>query len=187
MPNFGASAVVVSDGQVLLIKRRDVEIWALPGGAIDSGESTAQAAIREVKEETGIDIDLVRLVGIYSSPNWRSGGDHAIVYAAIPKNDKPVPQANEVLDVGYFSPDQLPEPFTWWHRRRIDDALRGITGVSCVQDRVWTLDPNLSRREIYDILTHSGLSPSDFYEQYFTEIGQVGEKIEVDGVPVTRE
>ena len=83
MPNFGASAVVVSDGQVLLIKRRDVEVWALPGGAIDSGESTAQAAIREVKEETGIDIDLVRLVGIYSSPNWRSGGDHAIVYAAI--------------------------------------------------------------------------------------------------------
>ena len=69
------------------------------------------------------------------------------------------------------------------------DALRGIgiTGVSCVQDRVWTLNPNLSRREIYDLLTHSGLSPSDFYEQYFTEIGQPGEKIEVDGVPVTRE
>lgn len=64
------------------------------------------------------------------------------------------------------------------------DALRGITGVSCVQDRVWTLDPNLSRREIYDMLTRSGLSPSDFYEQYFTEIGQIGEKIEVDGVSI---
>ncbi len=107
MPNFGASAVIVSDGQILLIKRRDVEVWALPGGAIDSGESTAQAAIREVKEETGIDIDLVRMVGIYSSPNWRSGGDHAIVYAAIPKNDKPVAQAKEVLDVGYFSYNQV--------------------------------------------------------------------------------
>ena len=184
MPNFGSSAVVVSDGQVLLIKRRDVEVWALPGGAINSGESTAQAAIREVKEETGIDIDLIRLIGIYSSPNWHSGGDHAIVYAAIPKNGKPVPQVNEVLDVGYFSPDRLPEPFTWWHRRRIDDALRGVTGVSCVQDRVWTLDPNLSRREIYDMLTRSGLSPSDFYEQYFTEIGQINERIEVDGVSV---
>ena len=129
MPNFGASAVVVSDGQVLLIKRRDVEVWALPGGAIDSGESTAQAAVREVKKRRESTLTLLRLVGIYSSPNWRSGGDHAIVYAAIPKNDKPVAQANEVLDVGYFSPDQLPEPFTWWHRRRIDDALRGVTGV----------------------------------------------------------
>lgn len=64
MPNFEASAVVISDGQVLLIKRRDVEVWALPGGAIDSGESIAQAAVREVKEETGIDIHLVRLDGV---------------------------------------------------------------------------------------------------------------------------
>ena len=46
VPNFGASAVVVSDGQVLLIKRRDVEVWALPGGTIDSGESTGHWTLR---------------------------------------------------------------------------------------------------------------------------------------------
>ena len=70
MPSLGASAVIVEDGKVLLIKREDFEVWALPGGTVESGETTAQAAIREVKEETGLDVELSRLVGIYSSPRW---------------------------------------------------------------------------------------------------------------------
>jgi len=66
----GSSAVVSdSEGRILLQKRSDSGNWALPGGSMDIGETLAQSAIREVKEETGFDIRIDRIVGIYSDPN----------------------------------------------------------------------------------------------------------------------
>lgn len=58
-----------NSGAVLLVHRTDNDLWALPGGGIDIGESVADAAVRETKEETGIDVEVTGLVGIYSSPN----------------------------------------------------------------------------------------------------------------------
>lgn len=71
-----AVAVVVrdDDGNVLLISRTDNGLWALPGGAQDLGETTRQAAQREVEEETGLKVDITDLVGIYSDPK------HVIAY-----------------------------------------------------------------------------------------------------------
>ncbi|MGI5327507.1 NUDIX domain-containing protein [Actinomadura nitritigenes] len=57
-----------NNGEILMIRRTDNDNWALPGGAIDLGESVTQAAIRETKEETGIDVEITGLVGIYSDP-----------------------------------------------------------------------------------------------------------------------
>jgi ADP-ribose pyrophosphatase YjhB (NUDIX family) len=63
------NVVVTNDnGEILLIKRSDNDNWALPGGAIDIGESMTQAAVRETKEETGIDCEITGLVGIYTDP-----------------------------------------------------------------------------------------------------------------------
>jgi ADP-ribose pyrophosphatase YjhB (NUDIX family) len=71
------NVVVVNDsGQILLIKRSDNDNWALPGGAIDLGESMADAGVRETKEETGIDCEIVGLVGIYTDPK------HVILYTS---------------------------------------------------------------------------------------------------------
>jgi ADP-ribose pyrophosphatase YjhB (NUDIX family) len=65
----GSSAVVVDGGgRVLLQRRSDSGNWALPGGTMDIGETLAQSAIREVKEETGFDVQIERIVGIYSDP-----------------------------------------------------------------------------------------------------------------------
>ena len=65
----GSSAVVVNDeGRILLQRRSDSGNWALPGGAMDIGETFAQSAVREVKEETGFDVRIERIVGIYSDP-----------------------------------------------------------------------------------------------------------------------
>ncbi|MEO3771388.1 NUDIX domain-containing protein [Micromonospora sp. B9E7] len=55
-------------GHVLLIRRSDNSLWALPGGAQDVGESTAQAAVREVEEETGLRVEPSGISGIYSDP-----------------------------------------------------------------------------------------------------------------------
>ncbi len=64
-----ASAVVTdAEGRIVLQRRRDNEMWALPGGAMELGESLADCAIRETKEETGLDVEVVGIVGIYSDP-----------------------------------------------------------------------------------------------------------------------
>jgi len=64
-----ASAIVTdSEGRVLLHRRRDNDMWALPGGVMELGESLAGCAIREVREETGLEVEVVGIVGVYSDP-----------------------------------------------------------------------------------------------------------------------
>jgi len=66
-----AAAVAIFDDEnrLLLLKRKDNDKWTMPGGTMDFGESLADCAIREVKEETNLDIELVDIVGIYTDPN----------------------------------------------------------------------------------------------------------------------
>lgn len=56
-------------GEILLIRRTDNDLYAIPGGALEYGETLSQAVTREVKEETGIDVEVTTLVGAYSNPN----------------------------------------------------------------------------------------------------------------------
>lgn len=71
-----AVATIIRDetGKLLMIQRSDNDLWALPGGAQDIGETTRQAAIRETKEETGYDVEITGISGIYSDPR------HVIAY-----------------------------------------------------------------------------------------------------------
>ena len=71
------NVVVVNEaGDVLMIRRSDNDNWAVPGGAIDLGESMVQAAVRETREETGIECEITGLVGIYTDPK------HVILYTS---------------------------------------------------------------------------------------------------------
>ncbi|MFD7154833.1 NUDIX hydrolase [Kribbella sp. NPDC059898] len=71
-----ASAVITDDdGRILLIRRADSGNWALPGGALDLGESISDCAVREVREETGLDVEVTGMVGIYTDPR------HVIAYS----------------------------------------------------------------------------------------------------------
>ncbi|WBQ04343.1 NUDIX domain-containing protein [Kribbella sp. CA-293567] len=72
-----ANVVIENDtGEILMIRRSDNGNWAVPGGAIDLGESLSQAAIRETKEESGIDCEVIDVVGIYTDPK------HIIFYTS---------------------------------------------------------------------------------------------------------
>ena len=66
-----STTAIVSDdqGRIVLVKRKDNALWALPGGGMELGESIEQGAIREVKEETGLDVEVDGLVGVYTNPH----------------------------------------------------------------------------------------------------------------------
>ena len=63
------SVVIDDEGRIALVLRRDNGLWALPGGGMEPGESIEDAAVREVKEETGLDVEVTGLVGVYTNPN----------------------------------------------------------------------------------------------------------------------
>ena len=96
------NVVVVNDaGEILLIRRTDNGNWAVPGGAIDLGESVAQAAVRETLEESGIECALTGIVGIYSDPkhvilytsNGEARQEFSIVLTARPLAGQPTPSS----------------------------------------------------------------------------------------------
>ena len=107
--------VVVNDaGEILLIRRTDNGNWALPGGAIDLGESVAQAGIRETLEETGIQCVITGIVGIYSDPrhvilytsNGEARQEFSTVLTARPAGGQPTP-SSESSDVRWVPEAEL--------------------------------------------------------------------------------
>jgi len=99
-------AVTNEAGELLLIRRSDNSNWALPGGAVDAGESLTQAAVRETREESGIDCEVTGLTGIYTDPRhvllYTSNGEvrqeFSIVLTARAIGGQPAP-SSETSDV----------------------------------------------------------------------------------------
>ena len=96
------NVVVVNDaGEILMIRRSDNDNWAVPGGAIDLGESMVQAAIRETREETGIDCQITGIVGIYTDPkhvilytsNGEARQEFSILLTAVATGGQPTPSS----------------------------------------------------------------------------------------------
>jgi len=113
------TAVVTNDeGELLLQKRTDNELWSLPGGAMDIGESIREAVIREVKEETTLDVEPTGVVGIYSDPghviaypNGEVRQEFSICFSARIVGGQPTVGDRESTEVGFVKPsdiDQLP-------------------------------------------------------------------------------
>lgn len=128
-----ASAVVANDqGEILLQRRSDNDLWSIPGGAMEPGETIRQTAVREVREETGIEVEPTRLVGIYSDPNHvveYSDGEvrqqFSVCLACEPVGGE-LSTSDESLEVGYFASDAI-EAMNMHAsiRRRISDYLAG--------------------------------------------------------------
>lgn len=86
-PALTVDTIIVEDNRVVLIKRLNnpyKDYWAIPGGFVEYGEKIEHAAIREAKEETGLDITLTKLVGVYSDPN-RDPRGHTVTVAYLAK------------------------------------------------------------------------------------------------------
>lgn len=107
MPSLGTSVVVFDENRVLLTLRTDVPVWIVPGGGVEPRESVEQAAVRETHEETGLQVEVVRVVGVYSRPFWRSGGDHEVVVEACVVSGK-IATNYETSRIEFFPLDDLP-------------------------------------------------------------------------------
>ena len=111
----GSSAIVAeADGRILLQRRIDSANWALPGGAMDIGETLAESAIREVREETGFDVRIDRIVGIYSDPGHVFAYDDGeirqefSVCVACTITGGSLSISSESTDVRFFAPEDIP-------------------------------------------------------------------------------
>lgn len=127
------SAVVLREGRLLLQQRADSGQWGLPGGSVEIGETVTAAAAREVWEETGFDVAVGRLVGVYSDPRFqvvrypdgRVWHYVNLCFACDLVGGQARLAPGETLAVDWFPPDALPPDLVGLHRRRIDDALTG--------------------------------------------------------------
>ena len=126
--NRGVSvdAVIFRNNQVLLVKRGiepNMGSWATPGGYVEWDESTEEAIVREVKEETNLNVKTVKLVNIYSSPKRHPKHVINILYLVDVEEGSPS-AGDDAEDASWFALDSLPEQMALDHRQNIADAQK---------------------------------------------------------------
>lgn len=148
---MGACVAVLDDGKILLTKREDFEIWCMPGGHVEVGETLAQAAVRETFEETGVEVELTHLVGLYSRcHSWEGSSIHVACFAARPTGGAFNRQPEEVLELDYFASEDIPAALLSGHRQRIADAFAGTVGAVWQQEAPWPgEDQQITRAKLY--------------------------------------
>lgn len=158
MPKNGAFTIIVDDRDRVLVKLRDdMPLWDMIGGHVEDGETFEEAAIREAKEETGLDVEIVRRVGTYTK---QKNGIVVQCFMCKTVGGKLGIQDEGILQ-RYFAFDELPKNMSNNQKARIKDAfeyleepvskIEGI-GTSCME-----ILKNLKREEFVDL---------DFWESH---------------------
>ena len=170
MPIVGVEGAVFDEtGRVLLTQRRDLSFWCLPGGRVDPGETPMEAVVREVAEETGLCVEMERLVGVYCMPRWRGGGAVIFLFRCWRRGGA-LQTTRETIDVGYFLPDAPPGDLMFGHEQHITDAAADVETVFMRTSSIsWPqrIDehPVIARRLAQLNLPHEGLLTTALLQQ----------------------
>jgi ADP-ribose pyrophosphatase YjhB (NUDIX family) len=118
---IGVRVIVEREGRVLLIRHSYVPGWHLPGGGVDRGETLAEAARREVREEVGLTVEVdPQPFGVYGRFQY-GASDHVAVFVARRVEGEPLPDQGEIAEAGFFDPDALPGDTTPATRQRLSE------------------------------------------------------------------
>ncbi len=129
-----ATAIIIQNqNEILLIKRSTppfVGYWALPGGKSEPNETVEQTVIREAKEETGLDVSIIRKIGEYHEHGIQMGQEYDYYPACfLVKNDsgKLKKQESEIAEIQFFSLNELPKVLAFEHAQMVSDYLSQTT------------------------------------------------------------
>jgi ADP-ribose pyrophosphatase YjhB (NUDIX family) len=128
-PQVGVDAAVFRDGRLLLIKRYDIGLWAVPGGMVEVGETLTRAALRELREETGLKGKVTGLFGIFDSRIWKSrlkSQLYHVIFKVDALRGRPV-VTDEAIDWGFFEAGKLPE-LAPGHKQRVPVLFKLANG-----------------------------------------------------------
>jgi ADP-ribose pyrophosphatase YjhB (NUDIX family) len=118
---IGVFAIIRDEqNRVLLILRNDYDLWNLPGGGLEKGESPWQGVVREVKEETGLNVEIVRLTGVYS----KTDKDEIVFSFECKIIDGELTLNEEAKEFQFFSFNELPKNMSQKQVERIEDLLK---------------------------------------------------------------
>lgn len=148
-PKTAIGAVVGNDaGEILLVQRADSGVWLYPTGWADIGYSPAEVAVKEVKEETGMDCEPIRLLQVIDGMRAGFTGIplYSLVFYCRATGGELTPHPLETIDVGFFGRDSLPEPLAGgggWvdHAFAAIDGAESPTHFDAPRDEVWPKPP----------------------------------------------
>ncbi|WP_166243154.1 NUDIX hydrolase [Paenibacillus turpanensis] len=127
---LSAAAIVVNDKNELLLIKGPRRGWEMPGGQVEEGESLSQAAIRETREESGIDIEIIKFCGIFQNIGNSICNTLFLAKPIIGELTK----SSESLDVGFFPIDEALNKVQWKDfRQRIEYCLKPELQPFCVE------------------------------------------------------
>jgi 8-oxo-dGTP diphosphatase len=119
-------AIILENGRILLIKRGRnpyKDFWALPGGFVEYGETTEEAVKREAEEETGLQCEIVKLVGVYSAPDRDPRGHTISVVYVMKVKEGEVSAGDDAAGAAWVDINELPDEIAFDHLEIIKDAL----------------------------------------------------------------
>ncbi len=125
IPTVDIIIEIESNGIVLIKRKNPPYGWAIPGGFVDYGESLEEATVREAKEETNLDVKLIKQFHTYSDPK-RDPRHHSISTIYIAKA-KGIPETkDDALEIGIFTESNLPEEIAFDHRSILKDYFKSL-------------------------------------------------------------
>ncbi|QPJ66435.1 MAG: NUDIX hydrolase [Candidatus Nitrohelix vancouverensis] len=121
--------IELEDRGIVLIQRfNEPHGWAIPGGYVDYGESLETAAIREAKEETALDVELVRQLRTYSDPN-RDYRQHNISTVFVARASGQPQPGTDSREIGVFTRENLPDPLVFDHAKILQDYFDSVQAL----------------------------------------------------------
>ncbi|VVB87983.1 ADP-ribose pyrophosphatase [uncultured archaeon] len=129
-PLLTVDTVIIYNEKIVFIRRKYPPFqghFALPGGFVEVGETVETAAVREAKEETGLDVELVKLLGVYSDPA-RDPRGHMVTVCFLAVGSGNLKAGSDAKDTGLFGITEIPE-LAFDHNKIIENARRDINGI----------------------------------------------------------